>query len=188
MISDQIKSVTKSSHQALEKIIIQKIKSIHQPAEYVQLLALFYGFFHPVEALTGPFISPANYPALAGRRKSGWLVSDMKLSTEETKHLSMAPDLPEISNVSGAFGALYVLEGSTLGGIHIARMIASQTPIPEDRFRFFRGYDDQTTARWTSFLEEMETFATNNPREQEVLIATAQATFRLFASWAIAFE
>ena len=188
MISDQIKSATRSAHQALEKIIVQKIKSIHLLQDYDRLLALFYGFFNPVEERIGHFISGKNFPSLAGRRKSAWLLSDMNIAHGETVQLPVATSLPEINSVSDAFGALYVLEGSTLGGVHIARMIASQAPIPEDQFRFFRGYDDDTAARWAIFLEEMETFATHNPREQDMLIASAQATFRHFERWTIASE
>lgn len=54
-----------------------------------------------------------------------------------------------LANRSEAWGAAYVLEGSTLGGM----MLAENTGAPAKRYLRLRG--KQTAARWKAFLAEL---------------------------------
>jgi heme oxygenase len=46
-------------------------------------------------------------------------------------------------------GCLYVVEGSTLGGMHLSR---SGRGFPKGAVRFYQGYGEQTVPAWKTFI------------------------------------
>jgi heme oxygenase len=79
-------------------------------------------------------------PDYAHRRKSTLLLNDIsKLKGNHT--LDICSNIPAITNVCQAIGALYVLEGSTLGGRFIYRNIESALDLQVNSgASFFYGY------------------------------------------------
>jgi len=60
--------------------------------------------------------------------------------------------LPEIKNTAQAFGALYVIEGSTLGGQIIKKMVQKQLCMEGNNgLSFFDGYREATSDMWQVF-------------------------------------
>lgn len=80
-------------------------------------------------------------------------------------------------------GGLYVLEGSTLGGVQIARALQSLLPSPEgDGRRFFLGYGDRHGVMWRSLVDELEKISTDSRAASEALVS-ATKTFQEFEHW-----
>ena len=79
--------------------------------------------------------------------------------------------LPDVSTPSRALGALYVLEGSTLGGpvvtAHVRRVLG-----PAAGTRWFTAYGDEAPARWASFRR-----AASDGHDVDELVGGATATF-----------
>ena len=97
--------------------------------------------------------------------------------------MAAATDLPEITSNLQALGALYVMEGSTLGGKHISKMIANKLPALGNKgFTFFNRYNDKTESMWLCFKQSMNQQVADAAAAKEV-IAAADATFGDFKKW-----
>ena len=140
MLSVKLKEETKHAHLQTEKLIIPSIKSLDLNNSYLQLLYIFYGYFKPVEEKIEQYLSPNVVSDIAERRKAGTILKDMEFVGAKSKP-SLCDQLPAIENAAEALGAMYVLEGSTLGGKHICKMIEQKLPLTEKKgLGFFTGY------------------------------------------------
>ena len=82
-------------------------------------------------------------------------------------------------------GCLYVLEGASLGGQVITRLVQDRLGIgPEDGGAFFYGYGNGTAARWESFRAYLEAYAEEHER-QKAIIGAARATFKALGAWLV---
>ena len=138
-------------------------------------------------------------PLLMARRRSQWLQADLLALGEAHTPVpgreiepvrwvsalggrSPDPNLdPSTAEFEAAFlGALYVLEGSTLGGRLIARHAESALGLtPGLGDAYFRGHGDETGKLWR---ETTEIIAAVPERYDEFVIGTARRTFGLFGS------
>jgi len=178
---EKLRSETKSIHQALEKVLIPGIKQANSPEAYAGILKTFYGYFKGMEPILDAQLSDKLVPAYSKRRKSNVILEDLK-SMNMSGELAVANDLPEISTVPQALGALYVLEGSTLGGRVITKMLMQNLNLTDTKhLQFFSGYGDQTEMMWGSFLETLNN-ASNDQTEDEIIQAAAE-TFSKFKTW-----
>jgi len=182
MISEYLKEHTRIPHAELEKMLIGKIKGARTSSDYSSLLHLFYGFYKPLEEKMERYLSDAHVPDYASRRKSAAIQHDLCLLDERTNE-KLCNDLPEIDSVARSLGVLYVLEGSTLGGNIIAKMLAGNLRgISLQAFSFFNGYGEQTTSMWTSFKERLNNYTTDTDEQAEIAGA-AHETFTKFKHW-----
>lgn len=185
MISAQLKEQTKQAHQSLEKVIIQQIKKIHSEEEYKNLLKLFYGFYQPMENHVDKFINNSNMPDYTERRKAENILHDIKEISGDTD-LPICNDIPVIDSTAKALGVMYVLEGSTLGGSIIARMLNKQAAIPYQQLSFFMSYNDNSMAMWKEFTDAINKYAEENNDSDQIIIS-AKTTFEKFEKWAANF-
>ena len=179
-----LKKNTTEPHLALEAVVEPQLQALKSKEDYVAFLKRFYGCFKPVESLIEKNIDATVLPDIAQRRKAERIVHDLTFSNTHIEPLPVATQLPQIGNAIEAFGALYVLEGSTLGGRGITRMLlkneALQLQLAE--VTFFSGYGEQTGVMWTSFLNSLNQFTTT-PTAIQQQIATANNTFTFFKIW-----
>lgn len=124
---------------------------------------------------------------VVARRRSGWLRQDLEwarsswASDEEVEF--QAGDVPglecEMPRFRASFlGAMYVMEGSTLGGQYIARHLERVLTLkPGEGDAYFRGYGDRTGEMWRSFKAVL---AEVPEEESERVIAAAIGMFRWF--------
>ena len=127
---------------------------------YWLVLSAYYHFYRAMEAL----IESASDRLKSGfdyvpRRKLGWLRQDLAdsfhIDPEEFFWRPKRTFLPiRIEDKADLVGALYSIEGATLGGQVISRHIqAGRLGVTaEHGGRFFHGYGEQTTSRWNEFL------------------------------------
>jgi len=74
------------------------------------------------------------------QRKSESLAIDIRTLGGALIEKVALSDIPEINDHLQVFGALYVMEGSTLGGQIISQMIARQLGIQDKGISFFQNY------------------------------------------------
>jgi len=183
MVTDQLKSATLPAHQQLEKLLVYRIKAVSSVEDYLNLLRLFYGFCHPLEGVMMPLLSDAIIADLDERRKSTALLQDMERLRGGEVEAPLCDGMPVLSSSGAALGALYVMEGSTLGGSIIADMIRKRLPeLPEDSLHFFTGYGPETEAKWTAFKLQLDAFATSE-QDKKAVIDGANETFLAFHNW-----
>ncbi|WP_158825790.1 biliverdin-producing heme oxygenase [Mucilaginibacter lacusdianchii] len=183
MLADQLKTDTLINHQQLEKMLVGRMKAIRSKNDYIQLLQLFYSYFGGLEEQINSHINENLLPDYVHRRKSAALADDITVLGGVTMPKATETDLPEISNAQQAFAALYVIEGSTLGGKIISQMMARQLEIIDGKgLSFFNSYGDDTELMWGRFKEALNQQA-NTKAEEDDVIDTANQTFIKFKNW-----
>jgi len=109
------------------------------------------------------------------------LRADLAALHVDAATLPRATELPDVHDLGRALGALYVLEGSTLGGQVLAREVArGAAGAPTS---FLNGAGGDTGARWTSFGRFAEAQAAREPRVTPRAVAAAGETFAAIAVW-----
>lgn len=182
MLSEKLKENTKQHHQLLEKKMVVRMKSVSTQNEYAQLLSLFYSFFGGLEVVIDRYIDTALLPDYAQRRKSAALADDLLELSAQLPLFALRNDLPEIRDHIQCIGALYVMEGSTLGGKIIAKMMMQQLNVTDmPGLSFFKGYGEQTMAMWQIFKQYID--IPLSATEQEIIIQSANDTFLQFSNW-----
>ena len=183
MILERLRAETKEGHQTLEKAIIPRIKNARNTEDYIRLLEIFYGYFKPVEEMIAQHINNNNLPDHAQRRKSGAILEDIRKSGGDIAHMRVSDDIPQINNDYQAMGAMYVLEGSTLGGQVISNMLKQNLQLKDtSTISFFSGYGKDTGTMWAAFTEKLDNY-TSDPQKQDEIAAAANETFSKFKSW-----
>lgn len=178
MLNEQLKESTHPSHQALEKKMVSIIKKIRTRQDYINFLKVMYGYYAALEKRVQEYVSEIE---IGKRRKAERLLEDISYF-ESTTTPEVCNELPPINSHAEALGAMYVMEGSTMGGKIIARMIEGQAGINgPSGFSFFNGYGEDTGRMW----EEFKAFLNRPLDEMEKLnlILTANRTFRTFYNW-----
>lgn len=149
-----LRARTRSLHASIEREV-NVIQRTRTRKEYAHLLARFYGFYLPVEArldvLTG--LQATRFDNNA-RRKVPLLRADMLCLQNDAPlldEIEVCHHLPPLDTVAQALGALYVVEGATLGGQIISREILKNLHLtPECGGAFFASYGAQVGAMWTT--------------------------------------
>ena len=182
-LSERLKSFTGIEHKETEKLLIERIKSIHSTEDYILLLKIFYGYFAPVEQQIRRFLTSNELADLHERRNVSRIKDDLRELGYE-QNIPVSTDLPTIESYCHAAGAMYVQEGSTLGGRHIARMISGKIENAAQSLSFFEGYKEKTDVMWNSF----KSFINNRFAEEEEAIQVmegARQTFVKMKDWII---
>jgi len=153
---------------------------------YRFLLARLWGFYAPFESALAGLDWRGSGILLEDRRKLPWLEADLLylgMTRASIASLNRCHDLPRISNVHDGLGALYVLEGSTLGGQVILRTLQSQLDIsPLVGGRFFASYGKRISAMWRGYLSALEV-AGGMPAGADAIEIGALDTFGAFDRW-----
>jgi len=182
MLSEQLKAGTKLNHQLLEKKMVAAIRAISSIKDYEQLLIVFYSFFGGLEAAINIHIDRTQLPDYAQRRKTAALADDLAKLGGLLPQLAPPNDLPAILNHLQALGALYVIEGSTLGGSIISKMVSRQLNMHDNAgLSFFNGYGNDTEEMWQIFKQTLDTSV--KPPDEETVIQAANETFLKFGNW-----
>ncbi len=179
--AETLKKTTAENHAALEATIVLQLKTIHSKQDYAAVLKIFYGYFKPLEIRIEQFIDGSILPDLSERRKADFIINDLHfLGIKDS--VEWCTDLPQITNANQALGALYVAEGSTLGGRGITKMLLKQTPeITLLALRFFGGYGENTGKYWIAFQKVLN--EVTNPAAVAEMTAAANDTFIKFKQW-----
>jgi heme oxygenase len=171
-LSQVIKMYSISSHQKLEKRIIGLLKDIEHKEDYSRLLMFFYNYFHKLEILISNIITPDILPDYLSRRKTQLIKNDIADNGFELVELPIEK-LPYISSPLEAMSALYVMEGSTLGGSAIVKILEKKGLVHGTSF--FAGYQEETANRWCLFLESFNAMVSKDDNP-EVKFNTAVFT------------
>lgn len=143
-------------------------------AEYRDLLVRLYGFHVAFEAAAG-----------IGDERSGWLADDLEATGWEgpLDAVPKCPHMPGLHNARFRLGALYVAEGSALGGRDLARGLDRLLGqgVPRGR-RFFIGRGSATGDAWRSYLARLSA-APAEPSARAEVVEGAVETFSAFENW-----
>ncbi len=184
MLIDKLRERTKNTHEALEQTMFPFIKHTHDVATYANLLRLFYGYYKPLEMAVDAQIDTNTFPDYGKLRKTKWMLEDLALLNQPVADIPLCKLGFSIASHASAMGALYVTEGSTLGGKIICKTIANNLKIDNlIGLKFFNGYGNETANRWKTFMAALNNYS-DTPAEKDVL-ETANNVFIGFKQWII---
>ena len=181
-LSEAVKALTSPAHQALEKYLVKIIRQISSVEDYKRLLMLFYGYYKPVESLIEAHLRNSS-PVPVQIRKSERLFSDISEIDGQEAIIPLATKLPALQNHTQALAALYVLEGSTLGGKYILQMVRKQIDLPDGTAdAFLSGHGINTEVNWECFKDFLDDEIIST--EDHIFLETVNDTFHQFYHWA----
>lgn len=176
MLREILKEQTNTAHQKTEGIIIRKIKAIRSTADYIEVLKGFYAYFSTVEKEMAAFITSEVLTDLNERRNSTHIQKDIEALGGSITNLPKAV-APKISNTIDALSAMYVLEGSIMGGPYIVKMLEKQGIATG--FSFFQGYGSDSGRMFGLFVEVLNQYG-QDPSTHTQAVAMANETFTNF--------
>jgi heme oxygenase len=129
-----------------------------------------------MERQLGPLLEE-QFPDFAARKKAAMLQTDLEyLRTGENNYPLFRFSIPD-GELAYAWGAFYVLEGSSLGGRVILKSLPSSLGVTEQQgASYFAGYGKGTGPMWQQFLKQLEAFAAKT-QDPSVIIRAAENTF-----------
>ena len=175
MIIEQLREATSEKHQELDNAMLPVFKDATNQEKYIELLKKFYGSFKPLYTLIDNYVGIEEIPDLPQRRSVANLEKDLLHFDIDLVTISQLKQLPSITSKADAMGALYVLEGSTMGGVYLAKMLEKQLGIDEmSGLSFFSGYGKETKAMWLTFIDSLEQFAANCNCDLQITTAASK--------------
>jgi heme oxygenase (biliverdin-IX-beta and delta-forming) len=147
-LSEYLRESTRDAHVAAEQSIGIG-RETYSVGDYVSLLQRWHAFHLAWEPWAAGELSRLDVDYWSGRAKLNWIQADL-LALRASGARAPADLVPlRRDALADVIGALYVTEGSTLGGQFIAKHLARKLDLTPDRgLRFFTGYGDETAARW----------------------------------------
>jgi len=151
---------------------------------YQQFCRALWGFHAPLEQRVRELTASCSLlPDLERRFKLGLLERDLAelgVAAPEVE-LPVCQRLPAIDSAERAFGALYVLERSTLGNRHMHRYLSHVLPSMTARAsRFLTGYGADTQRMWTAFGEHL---LAKEALDRDAVVDAAIETFAAATAW-----
>lgn len=173
----RLRAATAGAHQALERDLDWEARTATLQG-YRDLLARMRGFHAGFEPAIGRALDDEDF--FAPRRRLEALDADLASLGLDAEAIAGLPAVTSIALTSPAcaYGALYVLEGSTLGGQVIGRSIAERHgPEAEAACRYYRGHGRATGRMWNAFRARLDGL------EGDEALETGIATFDALRVW-----
>jgi heme oxygenase (biliverdin-IX-beta and delta-forming) len=177
----RLRAATDPAHRALEASLDWQAR-VATLDGYRDLLGRLYGFHAVWESAIAAGLADESF--LAPRRRLALVASDLD-------HLGLPPSAitalpkpvsPMLDGPAAATGALYVLEGSTLGGQLIGRHIAKLHGFSSAGLAYYRAHGPAAGAMWAAFRKRLEIFG-DDPVAEAALTGAAVSTFSAMRAW-----
>ncbi len=147
---------------------------------YRKILSKMYGLYAVWEPAAHRAVGDPIFTA--PRRKIPYLVHDLSMADIDIADVSIWPGEPQLLSEASGLGAMYVMEGATLGGQIIARNLeASDSPVRAEGHMFFAGYGAESGRMWRAFLDHIRWRSSHIIGSEAV--AAAVRTFTAFRDW-----
>jgi heme oxygenase (biliverdin-IX-beta and delta-forming) len=158
-----------------------------EPLDYRLLLIRLYGFHKPFEDLVRATADRVRLDLdMVDRARSPLLLADLQalgFDTNVEAGLPLWRPSVHLASKGALLGALYVLEGSTLGGVQIARALKDRGSGDVSNARlFFLGRGERQGAMWRELLQKLGALRDDDHEATEAEEA-AVATFGAFEDW-----
>ena len=175
----RLRAATANRHAALEARL-DVLERFRDRDAYARYLARAHPLYREVENALARHDWNELGLDFDSRRKAALIRDDLAALGMEPE--PAGPLVPEWSRRAAAIGALYVLEGATLGGQVISRHLKSLGLEPGQGASFFNAYGPRTGDMWKAF-QESATRGVRSEGDAEPAVAGALAMFDLFAGW-----
>jgi heme oxygenase len=148
---------------------------------YLSYLLKLHGIIAAWEEWAAPNAPAWIQPLLVARQRGQLLLLDLTWFGAEASG-EARPALPKMSDAASLLGAMYVMEGSTLGGQLIGRHVERVLGLTAGQGNaYFRGHNERTGQLWKEFCDALRTKVPDH--ETDAVIGAAKAMFEVFGSW-----
>ncbi len=181
-LRERLRLATRDAHLRLEAEVDFEGR-LTSLAVYRSFLEDFFRFVQPVESTLSAIDLETIGVDYARRRKLDWIVADLKDLGHTEASLDALPKFegaPALSAPVEALGAMYVLEGSSLGRqVMLSKLAARLNIRPDWAGHFFSGYGRETGAMWRSFVTVLNEVG-RAPEAARRIETSSLATFAAF--------
>jgi heme oxygenase len=178
----RLKIETASLHDRIEETFDLESLTRSIPA-YRDLLGRLYGFHATWEPRAELALADPEF--FRKRRKVDFLRADLHelgMDRGGIDRLALCDPTVTMQTPADAWGSMYVVEGSTLGGIIIARNVERRLGLNRRKgYRYFCCYGTDIRPMWTSFGARL--LARCGSAEEDVVVAAACRTFETLHYW-----
>jgi heme oxygenase len=154
---------------------------------YRRVLETFYGFYVPVEIDVTRLAAAEVTLGFPLRARAELIARDLLAlgrSPADLAALPLCSDRPELSSLADLAGCLYVLEGASLGGQALSRLLHRRLGLAKGSgAAFFAGDEERTLPRWTVIVAWLDGLPRTGVSSAKI-ISAATGTFGAFARWA----
>ena len=130
------------------------LRRMRERAHYQRVLQVLDAFLGPWEDAVAGALPAARHEWLQRRSRRPFLLQD--LHALALPSLALRPPPLPLATPAAAWGSLYVLEGSALGGQAITRALAPAGLRPGAGASYFHGWGDATARMWLEFRALLE--------------------------------
>jgi heme oxygenase (biliverdin-IX-beta and delta-forming) len=144
-----------------------------------------YGFYAPLEPRLGraPGLVELGVD-LERRRRAHLFAADLLHLGGHPARLPRCAALPRVDTTARALGALYVLEGSTLGGVFLLHQVGRALGVtPATGGSGVAPYGAALRGMWVSYTDALDRFVRARPGEEPEIVDAAQDTFERMIGW-----
>lgn len=181
-IVDRLRDATRELHEETEDAAGVVTGSRER---YVWFVERQYGFAAPLEPrlAAAPGIGATGLD-LERRRRAHLFAADLLHLGVHPGPLPRCEALPRVDTAARALGALYVLEGSTLGGAfllaHLGRTLGITAAAGGSGLA---PYGHALREMWVAYADAVDGFVRASPEAAPEVVGAAQETFRRMIGW-----
>lgn len=160
MLQQTLKEATKNKHAALEELMFVKeiMNGTLSVYQYTQIISTLYLVYQQFENKLHSLIDAENtYTLRLEKRKKTSLLKNDLLEVNAVPGFIVDTYPINFEQEAAALGALYVLEGATLGGNIIVKHLKTNPQfISLDlHFHYYQAYGDKVFVFWKKFCETL---------------------------------
>lgn len=176
---DALRSATTHQHHDIENLLA--LDGAFSQSHYARVMRGFHAFLQSWEPVVAACLPDDLKPWFATRSRRAMAAADLAaLGLPAPQPAALALPLPSLA---AAFGSLYVLEGSALGGQVLARRLSDRLGLDAARgAAYMNGWGRQTGPMWRDFCERLESVVGSDARARHQAQVAAVLTFDALAS------
>jgi heme oxygenase len=175
-----VRAATREAHDRLDRRL-DLDRRLRSRADYAAFLADQLGLFDPLERVLAAADWTGTGIRMTERARTPLLQADLRDLGTDPDAVERSP-VPEIRGVAEAFGCLYVLEGSRLGGRLILKDHGPRLGVGEGFAGRFFSAGASGADGWRSFRDAFSASCAG-PAERDAAIAAAIRVFAAFEAW-----
>lgn len=174
MILQELKQRTRTHHEEVESAVdvMNRVFTLEDYKLLIGNFRCFYAAYEPTLPIGGLAAAGFDYEP---RRKLPALERDAAALGVNDSNASAVANTARLDTIARAFGSLYVIEGSTLGGQVISRHLKQHLGLtPENGAAFFNSYGSEVGPMWKRFGAAISAFGDGGYHDDEIVGAAIE--------------
>jgi heme oxygenase len=178
----RLRADTRSVHRRLEDEL-DLVGPDLTVGRYRSVLERFHGYYTVLEPRLDSWHRADPLLDWPRRRKVELLRADLAVLGVDACSLPVCPRVPDLPGTAEALGALYVVEGATLGGQVIVRTLRSGARVPLAATGFLGSYGPEVGRLWRDWRRCTERWVGDDVDRADDVVAHALRTFATLREW-----